>query len=48
MVYPHEPPNQEEYDLLPPVRTQNWHKADQANATDQTGVPQRSDRWGVL
>jgi hypothetical protein len=30
------------------VRTQIWHKADQADATGQTGVPQRSDRWGVL
>jgi hypothetical protein len=30
------------------VRTQIWHKPDQADATGQTGVPQRSDRWGVL
>jgi hypothetical protein len=30
------------------VRTQNWHKADQADATGLTGVPQRSDRWSVL
>jgi DNA replication protein DnaC len=30
------------------VRTQIWHKADQADATGQTGVPQWSDRWGVL
>jgi hypothetical protein len=27
------------------VRTQIWHKADQADATGQTDVPQRSDRW---
>jgi hypothetical protein len=31
-----------------PVRTQIWHKADQVDTTDQTGVPQRSDQWGVL
>jgi hypothetical protein len=28
------------------VRTQIWHKADQADATGQTGVFQQSDRWG--
>jgi hypothetical protein len=30
------------------VRTQIWHKVDQAYTTGQTGVPQQSDRWGVL
>jgi hypothetical protein len=28
------------------VRTQNWHKADQVDATGQTGVPGQSDRSG--
>jgi purine-nucleoside phosphorylase len=28
--------------------TQIWRKADQADATGQAGVPQRSDRWSVL
>jgi hypothetical protein len=30
------------------ARTQIWRKADQADATGQTGVPQWSDRWSVL
>jgi hypothetical protein len=30
------------------VRTQNWHIADQTEATGQTGVPGWSDRSGPI